>query len=165
VARILIVGCGCRGRELARELVATGHVVRGTTRDPGRVPAIEEAGVEAAVCDPDRVGSFVDSGAIAGVTIACLLLGSASGDGERVAALHGTRLEMLLTKLIDTTVRGVLYEASGTVDGAVLEAGAAIVRDRCELSRIPCVVLEREPEPHGPWVRAGLAGVAELLGG
>ena len=34
MARVLIVGCGGRGRALARELVAAGHTVRGTTRDP-----------------------------------------------------------------------------------------------------------------------------------
>ena len=36
VARVLIVGCGCRGQALARELRAAGHAVRGTTRDPAR---------------------------------------------------------------------------------------------------------------------------------
>ena len=32
LARVLIVGCGCRGRALAAELVAGGHAVRATTR-------------------------------------------------------------------------------------------------------------------------------------
>ena len=36
VARMLIVGGGCRGRELARGLVADGHAVRITTRGEGR---------------------------------------------------------------------------------------------------------------------------------
>jgi Trk K+ transport system NAD-binding subunit len=43
LARCLIIGCGCRGRMLARELVKDGHAVRGTTRDRARLAAIEEA--------------------------------------------------------------------------------------------------------------------------
>ena len=34
MARALIVGCGCRGRELGSALAAAGWQVRGTTRDP-----------------------------------------------------------------------------------------------------------------------------------
>ena len=39
---MLIVGCGCRGRALAADLIAAGQAVRGTTRDPGRIEQIEE---------------------------------------------------------------------------------------------------------------------------
>jgi 3-hydroxyisobutyrate dehydrogenase-like beta-hydroxyacid dehydrogenase len=46
VARILIVGCGCRGQGLARDLRAAGHAVRGTTRDPGKLAAIAATGAE-----------------------------------------------------------------------------------------------------------------------
>ena len=44
VARVLIIGCGGRGQALARELVAAGHAVRGTTRDAGAGRAIAAAG-------------------------------------------------------------------------------------------------------------------------
>ncbi|HWF35957.1 MAG TPA: hypothetical protein VG295_11300, partial [Solirubrobacteraceae bacterium] len=77
MARILIVGCGCRGQQLAGELRAAGHAVRGTTRDPGRQPAIEAAGAEPFVADPDRVGTLIP--AFAGVAVMCLLLASAAG--------------------------------------------------------------------------------------
>ena len=46
MARVLIVGCGCRGRALAADLRGAGHAVRGTTRDPGRTAAIAAAGAE-----------------------------------------------------------------------------------------------------------------------
>jgi len=65
VARVLIVGCGCRGQALAREIVAAGHAVRGTTRDPARTEAIRVAGAEAYVGDPDRIGTLMDG--LAGV--------------------------------------------------------------------------------------------------
>ena len=74
-----------------------------------------------------------------------MLLGSAVGSAEQLAALHGTRLEMLLTRMLDTTVRGIVYEAAGSVDRALLDAGAALVRERCEDSRIPFALLDADP--------------------
>ena len=107
MARVLIVGCGCRGQALARELVAAGHAVRGTTRDPAKADAIRAAGAEPYVGDPDRIATLME--ALTGVTILCWLMGSATGDPERVFALHDGRLRMLWEKLVDTPVRGVVY--------------------------------------------------------
>ena len=77
MARVLIVPCGCRGQALARELVAAGHAVRGTTRSPDRTTAIAEAGAEPYVGDPDRIGTLM--GALAGVTVKLTWAG-ADGD-------------------------------------------------------------------------------------
>jgi len=46
VARVLIVGCGCRGQALAGALVAAGHAVRGTTRALARLADIEASGAQ-----------------------------------------------------------------------------------------------------------------------
>ncbi|HKG37769.1 MAG TPA: NAD(P)-binding domain-containing protein, partial [Conexibacter sp.] len=94
MARVLIVGCGCRGQSLARALRAQGHAVRGTTRTEGRRAEIEAAGAEVWVGDPDRIATI--SYALADVTILCWLMGSAEGPDEKIAALHGSRLRMLL---------------------------------------------------------------------
>jgi uncharacterized protein YbjT (DUF2867 family) len=126
VARVLIVGCGCRGQELARELLAAGHAVRGTTRDPARVDAIAACGAEPYVGDPDRIGTLME--ALRGVTILCWLLGTVP-DPE----LHGGRLRMLFEKLVDTPVRGVVYEAA-------LE-GELIARDAAERWQIPVEIV------------------------
>ena len=67
MARVLIVGCGCRGRALAAELVAAGHTVRGTTRDPARAELIRAAGAEPCVADADRIGALMD--AVVGVSV------------------------------------------------------------------------------------------------
>ena len=163
MARCLIIGCGCRGRSLAAELVGRGHAARGTTRDPGQREAIEASGAEAFVGHPDRIATLVP--ALDQVTIVCVLLGSAGGPPAGLAALHGTRLEMLLTKIVDTTVRGVVYEAAGTVDPAVLAAGAALVRARCEDSRIPYALLEADPADHHAWTLAAVAAVDSALAG
>jgi uncharacterized protein YbjT (DUF2867 family) len=142
VARVLIVACGCRGQALARELAAAGHAVRGTTRDPARTAAIAAAGAEPYVGDPDRIGTLM--GALTGVTIVCWLLGTVPAP-----ELHGGRLRMLFEKLVDTPVRGVVYEAA-------LEQGREIARDASERWRIPVEVLEPEGDAR--------AAVDRLLG-
>ena len=128
MARVLIVPCGCRGRALAAELAAAGHAVRGTTRDPGRTSAIAAAGAEPYVGDPDRIGTLMS--AVAGVTVVCWLMGALP-----VPALHGGRLRMLFEKLVDTPVRGVVYERA-------LPEGEAIARDAAERWRIPVELIE-----------------------
>jgi uncharacterized protein YbjT (DUF2867 family) len=154
LARCLIIGCGCRGRSLTRELVADGHAVRGTTRHRACVASIEGAGAEAVVADPDVIGTLARS--FEHVSVACVLLGSAVGTPAQLAALHGVRLEMLLTRMLDTTVRGVVYEAAGSVDAAVLASGAALVSECCEDSRIPYVLLRAEPTEYDAWTRAAV---------
>lgn len=162
MARVLIVGCGCRGQALARALAADGHAARGTTRRRDRVDAIAAAGAEPYVGDPDRIGSLTY--ALDGTTIVCWLLGSAAGDSETVAALHGSRLHMLLERSIDTTVRGIVYEAAGAVGVETLRAGAETVRRACAYSEIPFAVLEADPADSAKWVDAARGAVLGLLG-
>jgi len=161
MARCLIVGCGCRGLALTRSLRAAGHAVRGTTRDPGRRAEIEAAGAEAYVGDPDRVATL--GSALAQVGVACLLLGSASGTDVQLAALHSTRLDMLLERMLDTTVRGIVYETVGTVGPALLDAGAQRVRHACERSLIPYVLLDADPGDHAAWVQQAGGAVERAL--
>jgi putative NADH-flavin reductase len=161
--RCLLIACGCRGALLARALIDRGHVVRGTTRDPGRVRGLEAAGVEAVLADPDRMATVAP--ALEHVGVVCVLLGSARGGEEQLAALHGTRLDMLLTRILDSTVRGVVYEAAGTVDRRLLDGGAARVRSFCEDSRIPYALLQANPEDLKSWVGAAVNAVERVLGG
>jgi len=161
LARCLIIGCGCRGSELARALTCRGHVARGTTRSRARAPNIQAAGAEAFISDPKQVATIMP--AIDGVAVVCILLGSARGTADALEALHGPRLEMLLARLIDTTVRGVAYEARGSVSEPVLAAGSERVRRFCERSRVPFELLETPPDDHAAWVAAALAGVQRLM--
>src|ERR687886_641613 len=127
MARVLIVGCGCRGRALAGRLLADGHAVRGTTRDPARAPQIAATGAEVWVGDPARLATL--SRALEAVTVVCWLLASARGDPDGIAALHQERLRSYLHEMVDTTVRGFVYEAAGTADPGLLERGRAIVEE------------------------------------
>ncbi len=142
MARVLIVGCGCRGQALARELVAAGHAVRGTTRSGERAEAIAAAGAEPYVGDPDRIGTLM--GALAGVTVLVWLLGTVADPD-----LHGGRLRMLFEKLVDTPVRGVVYERASA-------DGDAIAHDAAERWQIPVEIIEPEGDAR--------AAVSRLLG-
>lgn len=159
--RCLIIGCGCRGQLLAGALAGRGHVVRGTTRDRARLAEIEAAGAEAELGDPDRVATLM--GSLERVAVVCILLGSATGSPEQLQALHGTRLEMLLTKLVDTTVRGLVYEAQGTVDAGVLASGAQRVRRFAERSLARTALLEADPGRSPEWLSAALAAVNRVI--
>lgn len=161
MARVLIVGCGCRGRSLAAALAARGHAVRGTTRDPARLPEIEASGAEARIADPDRIATLMD--ALAGVTVVCWLMGGATGDPERIAELHGSRLTMLLERLVDTPVRGVLYEAAGSLAPEHYARGRALVAAAHATWRIPVAALDADPARHADWLTAATAGVEDLL--
>lgn len=160
--RALLVGGGCRGLALARDLVAEGHAVRAVTRrQAGRGP-IEAAGCECWFGDPDRVGTL--RYALESVTLVLWLLGTANGPPASVAALHGPRLRMMLDHLTDTTVRGVVYEAAGTVDRATLSAGVDEVRRAHRRNEIPYALLEADPADHERWRPAARAAIETLLG-
>jgi hypothetical protein len=160
--RVLMVGGGCRGLGLARELVAEGHAVRAVTRRREAVPGIEAAGAEAWVGDPGVVGTL--RYALDNVTLLLWLLGTARGGAEEMAALHGPRLRMMLERTVDTTVRGVVYEAAGTVDPRALAVGAGEVRRARERAEIPFRLLVADPADEAAWRRAARAAVDALLG-
>jgi hypothetical protein len=113
------------------------------------------------VADPDRIATLAP--ALDHVVIACILLGSAAGPPEALKALHTSRLEMLLTRMVDSTVRGIVYEARGTVDQALLDGGAARVRAVSEDSVIPYALLDAEPSDHAGWAAAARVAVSGLL--
>jgi uncharacterized protein YbjT (DUF2867 family) len=150
VARVLIVPCGCRGRLLAGELVAAGHAVRGTTRNPANAEAIRAAGAEPYVGDPDRIATLME--ALTGVTIVCWLMGTVP-----VPELHAGRLRMLWEKLVDTPVRGVLYEGA-------LPEGEQVARTAAETWQIPLEVVTADPDDHDAWVTSARLAVDRLLG-
>jgi hypothetical protein len=152
---VLIVGCGCRGRALAAAL--PDHAVRGTTRSPGGLAELEKAGIEGLVADPDRLATLVP--ALAGVTVVCWLMGSAAGS----PGVHGPRLETLMEHLVDTPVRGFVYEAAGSVDPGLLAEGAVIVAAAEERWRIPTAIVRTAPEAHEEWLADTAEAVERLL--
>jgi hypothetical protein len=139
-----------------------GWLARGTTRDPVHAEAIREAGLDAVVADPDRVGTILEH--VGDVTLVFWLLGSATGEPEALAAIHGPRLERLLEEVVDTPVRGVVYESAGSVSPKLLEDGAAIVGTAADRWRIPVAVVDADPAHWEGWVDAMLGATERLTG-
>ena len=142
-----MVGGGCRGLALARSLVADGHAVRAVTRDESRRTDIEGAGCECWLGDPDRIGTL--RYALENATVLLWLLGTVD-----VPELHGSRLEMMLERTVDTTVRGVLYEG---------RAGAAVVQAAHDRHGIPIAFLDADPPDVETWVTEARAAIDGLL--
>ena len=161
MARVLIVGCGCRGRELAKALAGDGHAVRGTSRRKGGLAEVEAAGFEGVTADPDRLATLMPQ--LSGTTVVCWLMGSAEGEAKAVEALHGPRLKTLLERLVDSGVRGLVYEGAGTVPAAVLVEGAEEVRLAGATWRMPAEVVLAEPGTPD-WVAEMRAAVQRVLG-
>ena len=108
MARILVVGAPGR----ARELDSSGHVVE-----------------QADGVDPERLATVTPR--LEGVSVLCWLL---AGSGS--AAVHGDRLESLVEYLVDTPVRGLVYERSAEHPG-----GEEIVAQASRTFRMPCAVV------------------------
>ena len=161
MARALIIGCGCRGQLLAQALKEEGHQVRGTTRTGNRLAQIEAAGAEAVIADPYRLATVTPL--LEGVSVVVWPLGSAAGTPDDIDAVHTTRLQTLLTKLVDSGVRGLVYEATGTVRGDLLRKGAAEVKKAGEWFRMPVEVVEHDPGDHDGWTEAMRAAVNRIL--
>jgi nucleoside-diphosphate-sugar epimerase len=157
LARVLIVGCGCRGRALGVALAGAGHAVRGTSRSPERLAELEKTGIEGVVADPDRLGTLMP--ALAGVTVVCWLMGSAADSPD----VHGSRLRSLMEHLVDTPVRGLVYEAAGTVDAALLAGGASIVREASQTWHIALEIVDIDPAAREDWLDAMNTAVDRLL--
>lgn len=108
MARILVVGDAARGHELE----SNGHVVE-----------------DADGVDPDRLATLTPR--LESVSVVCWLFGESGSE-----ALHGDRLESLVEYLVDTPVRGFVYERS-----PYHSRGEEIVARARETFRIPCAVI------------------------
>jgi hypothetical protein len=162
VARVLIIGAGCRGRELASTLTADGHAVRITTRTEAGRAAIEQAGAECFIGDPDRLATL--RGSLDHVAVVCWLLACAQGTHEQLRALHSSRLEQFLGQAIDTTMRGFVYEARGTsVPAAMLGFGADVAQAVAAQNAIPVQLLGADPEAREAWLADARSAIGALL--
>jgi hypothetical protein len=108
VARILLVGGAGRTDALA----SSGHVIE-------RADGV----------DPDRLATLTPR--LDGVSVVCWLFGDSGAE-----ALHGDRLASLVEYLVDTPVRGFVYERS-----ADHPRGEELVTRECEKFMIPCAVV------------------------
>jgi hypothetical protein len=64
---------------------------------------------------------------------------------------------------VDTPVRGLVYEAAGTVAPALLAQGAQIVRTASQTWHIPVEIVAVDPASREEWLQAVTAAVKRLL--
>ena len=121
--------------------------MRGTSRSEDGRAAIEAAGFEGVVADPDRLGTLLPH--LQGASALCWLMGTA-GD----PALRGERFASLLELVVDTHVRGVVYE--GPEEGDVARRAGATYR-------MPLALISAAPEDPGPWLDDALHAVESVL--
>ncbi len=156
MARILILGGGCRGRQLAVEVIAEGHAARIVTRSEARCGEIEAVEAECFIGDPNRLGTL--RGALAGVTVACWLLADATGPPQELQELHASRLPAFLGSAVDSTLRGFVYEAPEESS-----EGAQLVEEVASRNAISAVALTADPRKRDAWLRAARAALSAYL--
>lgn len=168
MARALIVGCGCRGRAVGKRLLARGWQVRGTSRHREGLALIKDAGIEPALADPADPGSVLDL--VGDVSVVVWLLGSAEGSEEELSAIHGPRLDRVLERLVETPVRGFVYDGKGSIDPILLARGKEAVEAASETWNIPVSCLLVDPvddetwsDPLGVWIDAAMGGIVDML--
>jgi hypothetical protein len=136
--------------------------VRIVTRAEGRRGAIEATGAECWVGDPDRLGTVL--GALESVTVVCWLFGSATGPEEQLRALHGARLRSFVGHVVDTTVRGLLYEAAGpSAPPGALAGGERIVCEVARSNSIPLALLRADPADVPRWLEQANGALSSML--
>jgi hypothetical protein len=149
MARVLIVGGEDRAAALAQALLDEGYAVRLVLDPLSAARGAPPGSAEVAGGDPDRPGTLKP--ALEHVAVACWLFGSAPGGEDRVGALHGARLERFLHQTIDSSVRGLLYEAAGSLDAALLEGGREIVSGFAHAHAVPLAFITADPSDRTRW--------------
>jgi hypothetical protein len=192
MARVLIVGASPHSLDLALQMGAAGHAVRVVVdeKSDGSARAYARARTRAATAkehtpharpdgdagsgqgsgadiewcrgDPMRLGTL--RSAFEQVTVACWLFGSVGGTEAEVSALHGVRLESFVRQIVDSSVRGLVYEASGTASPQALQRGRGIVEELTTGHSIPLAVITADPLDAGAWLAQARAGIAGVLG-
>ncbi len=101
--RVLVVGCGLVGKELARRLRAEGHTVVGTTTTPAKVPALQE------VCDEVAVLTGSDAAKVHAAAV---------GADAIVVAAGPTAAQAMTREQRQRSYRQVLVETAESVSTA-----------------------------------------------
>jgi hypothetical protein len=133
-----------------------------TTRSQDRRSQIEATGAECWLASPLRLASLRP--ALEQVTVVCWLLARATGPEDELRALHGSLLESFLGQIVDTGVRGFVYDASaGRLPRELRSAGALATRRIASLNAIPHEVIEADLGDAAGWLSQAAAALRPIL--
>jgi nucleoside-diphosphate-sugar epimerase len=124
--RVLLLGCGYTGLELARQARARGLSVLATTRSPDHVASIEQSGARALLLpelDPAELRALVDGH--------CALIATFPPDGESDARFAPLASHAFASAYVSST--GVYGDTQGRIDErTALAPDSARTRQRLE---------------------------------
>ncbi|MBJ7347130.1 MAG: hypothetical protein JHC87_01015 [Thermoleophilaceae bacterium] len=157
MARVLLAGTPERLAPVAERLVADGFAVRCAVAGGGPVAS----GAQSVDASPDLPGGIVM--ALEGVAVVCWLLGDAAWSDPD---LHDSKLETMLLRVVDTGVRGFVYELpSGFAAApALASAGSKQVAHANETWHIPCEAISTEGFTDSQLAESVSAAVSRTLG-
>lgn len=157
MARVLLTGTPQRLAPVAERLVAEGFAVRCAVA--GGAPVV--AGAQSVDASPDLPGGIVM--ALEGVAVVCWLLGDEAWSDPD---LHDSKLETMLLRVVDTGVRGFVYELpSGfTAAPALALAGGKQVAHANETWHIPCEAISTAGQSGQQLAECVSAAVHRTLG-
>ena len=89
--------------------------------------------------------------------------GELFGGRDHLADLHGARLRAFCERVVDTTVRGLVYEAAGSVPADLLVRGAESAREAARTWEIPLRTMDADPARYRHWLGAAKGAVDGLL--
>jgi hypothetical protein len=133
-----------------------------TTRSEQRRREIQESGAECWIGTPERLATLKAS--IENVSVVCWLLGTASGTAEQIRDLHTSRLEFFLGQIIDSTVRGFVYEPLGCSFSEDLRAcGTRVAHEISSRNSIPLRLIQADPEHQQRWLEDARAAIDSII--
>ncbi len=155
MARVLLTGTPERIAPVAERLVADGFAVRCAV--PGGAPVCD--GAESIDATPDLPGGIVM--ALQGVAVVAWLLGDESWSDRD---LHGEKLETMLLRVVDTGVRGFIYEQPHGFVGAdsLAQSGVAQVAHAHDTWHIPVATVNAADQPLDQAVSTSIKTLLEI---
>ncbi len=125
MAQISILGCGWLGLPLAKQLIAQGHTVKGTTTTPDKVALLREEGIAPYVItlheDKTKgdINTFLDGSKV-------LIIDVPPGIRKNGSESFVAKINTLIPAIVASGIKNVLFISStsvyGTIDGNVTEA-------------------------------------------
>lgn len=156
MARVLLTGSAARLAPVAERLLADGYAVRCAV--PGGVEVC--GGVESVDATPRLPGGVVM--ALDAVAVVCWLLGDADWSDP---LLHDGQLETMLARVVDTGVRGFVYERPAGFDGAgaLAASGERQLAHAAQTWHVPVAIVERGGEGEADLAQRVAAAVSCVL--
>jgi hypothetical protein len=118
--------------------------------------------VELFLADPERPGTL--KAALAYVSVACWLFGSASRAAPALNLLNGRHLERFLQQTVDSSVRGVVYEATGSAPPRMLAEGRSLATGFGRRHVVPVALITADPLDRERWLANAQRAVGGILG-